>query len=119
MVVKLGEASFCELKDCPSGPYDPAKLLDARGRVCEEYFGHHFLKESKSLGGLAPELLGQFEVNVAFRFGGTPMEVAERGLRLYALATSFPLGEMSRNVNVLLLPKSSPVDSALSESIVT
>jgi len=30
------------------------------------------------------KLLGQFEVNVAFRFGGTPMEVAERGLRLYA-----------------------------------
>lgn len=29
-------------------------------------------------------LLGDFEMNVAFRFGGTPMEVAERGLRLFA-----------------------------------
>jgi len=29
-------------------------------------------------------LLGDFELNVAFRFGGTPYEVAERGLRLFA-----------------------------------
>src|SRR4051794_35225072 len=30
------------------------------------------------------ELLGDFEVNVAFRFGGTPYEVSERGLKLFA-----------------------------------
>jgi alkanesulfonate monooxygenase SsuD/methylene tetrahydromethanopterin reductase-like flavin-dependent oxidoreductase (luciferase family) len=30
------------------------------------------------------QLLGDFEVNVAFRFGGTPLPVAERGLRLFA-----------------------------------
>ncbi|MDO9712625.1 LLM class flavin-dependent oxidoreductase [Paracraurococcus lichenis] len=30
------------------------------------------------------ELLGTFELNVAFRFGGTPMAVAERGLKLFA-----------------------------------
>jgi len=28
--------------------------------------------------------VGDFEMNVAFRFGGTPFEVAERGLRLFA-----------------------------------
>ena len=28
--------------------------------------------------------IGDFELNVAFRFGGTPYEVAERGLRLFA-----------------------------------
>ena len=30
------------------------------------------------------ELLGDFELNVAFRFGGTPPEVTERGLKLFA-----------------------------------
>jgi alkanesulfonate monooxygenase SsuD/methylene tetrahydromethanopterin reductase-like flavin-dependent oxidoreductase (luciferase family) len=30
------------------------------------------------------ELLGEFELNVAFRFGGTPYDVCERGLRLFA-----------------------------------
>ncbi|HET8997510.1 MAG TPA: LLM class flavin-dependent oxidoreductase [Acetobacteraceae bacterium] len=29
-------------------------------------------------------LLGEFELNVAFRFGGTPYSVSERGLRLFA-----------------------------------
>ena len=29
-------------------------------------------------------LLGTFELNIAFRFGGTPYEVSERGLRLFA-----------------------------------
>ena len=29
-------------------------------------------------------MLGDFEMNVAFRFGGTPYEVAERGLKLFA-----------------------------------
>ncbi len=29
-------------------------------------------------------LLGDFELNIAFRFGGTPLPVAERGLRLFA-----------------------------------
>jgi alkanesulfonate monooxygenase SsuD/methylene tetrahydromethanopterin reductase-like flavin-dependent oxidoreductase (luciferase family) len=29
-------------------------------------------------------LLGDFELNVAFRFGGTPYEVSERGLKLFA-----------------------------------
>jgi hypothetical protein len=29
-------------------------------------------------------LVGDFELNVAFRFGGTPLEVSERGLRLFA-----------------------------------
>jgi alkanesulfonate monooxygenase SsuD/methylene tetrahydromethanopterin reductase-like flavin-dependent oxidoreductase (luciferase family) len=29
-------------------------------------------------------LIGDFELNVAFRFGGTPYEVCERGLRLFA-----------------------------------
>ncbi|NOG73875.1 LLM class flavin-dependent oxidoreductase [Roseicella sp. DB1501] len=29
-------------------------------------------------------LLGDFELNVSFRFGGTPYDVAERGLRLFA-----------------------------------
>ena len=28
--------------------------------------------------------LGDFELKVAFRFGGTPFEVAERGLALFA-----------------------------------
>ena len=30
------------------------------------------------------ELLGSFELNVSFRFGGTPYDVAERGLKLFA-----------------------------------
>lgn len=30
------------------------------------------------------KLLGHFELNVAFRFGGTPIEVSERGLKLFA-----------------------------------
>lgn len=30
------------------------------------------------------KLLGDFELNVAFRFGGTPMAVSERGLKLFA-----------------------------------
>ena len=30
------------------------------------------------------KLLGHFELNVAFRFGGTPMEVSERGIKLFA-----------------------------------
>ena len=29
-------------------------------------------------------LLGDYELNVAFRFGGTPYDVAERGLKLFA-----------------------------------
>ena len=29
-------------------------------------------------------VLGEFELNVAFRFGGTPFNVAERGLKLFA-----------------------------------
>ena len=29
-------------------------------------------------------VIGDFELNVAFRFGGTPFDVAERGLRLFA-----------------------------------
>jgi len=28
--------------------------------------------------------MADFELNVAFRFGGTPYEVAERGLKLFA-----------------------------------
>jgi len=30
------------------------------------------------------KILGDFELNVAFRFGGTPYDVAERGLKLFA-----------------------------------
>jgi alkanesulfonate monooxygenase SsuD/methylene tetrahydromethanopterin reductase-like flavin-dependent oxidoreductase (luciferase family) len=30
------------------------------------------------------KILGDFELNVAFRFGGTPYEVSERGLKLFA-----------------------------------
>src|SRR5262250_836136 len=30
------------------------------------------------------KLLGDFELNVAFRFGGTPYQVSERSLRLFA-----------------------------------
>jgi len=30
------------------------------------------------------EIVGDFELNVAFRFGGTPMSVAEEGLKLFA-----------------------------------
>jgi alkanesulfonate monooxygenase SsuD/methylene tetrahydromethanopterin reductase-like flavin-dependent oxidoreductase (luciferase family) len=30
------------------------------------------------------QLLGDFEMNVAFRFGGTPYTVSERGLKLFA-----------------------------------
>jgi hypothetical protein len=30
------------------------------------------------------KLLGDFELNVAFRFGGTPYDICERGLRLFA-----------------------------------
>ena len=30
------------------------------------------------------KVVGDFELNVAFRFGGTPYEVAERGLKLFA-----------------------------------
>ena len=29
-------------------------------------------------------ILSDFELNVAFRFGGTPYEVSERGLKLFA-----------------------------------
>jgi hypothetical protein len=30
------------------------------------------------------KIVGDFELNVAFRFGGIPYEVAERGLKLFA-----------------------------------
>ena len=30
------------------------------------------------------QVVGDFEMNVAFRFGGTPYAVAERGLKLFA-----------------------------------
>jgi hypothetical protein len=30
------------------------------------------------------KIVGDFELNVAFRFGGTPYEVCERGLKLFA-----------------------------------
>jgi hypothetical protein len=30
------------------------------------------------------EVLGGFELNVAFRFGGVPYEIAERGLKMFA-----------------------------------
>ena len=30
------------------------------------------------------KLLGEFEVNASFRFDGTPYDVAERGLKLFA-----------------------------------
>jgi hypothetical protein len=30
------------------------------------------------------QVVGDFEMNVAFRFGGTPYVVAERGLKLFA-----------------------------------
>ena len=30
------------------------------------------------------KVVGDFELNVAFRFGGTPLEVSERGLKLFA-----------------------------------
>jgi hypothetical protein len=30
------------------------------------------------------QVLGDFEMNVAFRFGGTPYAVSERGLKLFA-----------------------------------
>ena len=30
------------------------------------------------------KIIGDFELNVAFRFGGIPYEVAERGLRVFA-----------------------------------
>ncbi len=30
------------------------------------------------------EIVGDFELNIAFRFGGTPLKVAERGLKLFA-----------------------------------
>jgi len=29
-------------------------------------------------------VIGDFELNVAFRFGGLPFELAERGLKLFA-----------------------------------
>ena len=29
-------------------------------------------------------MIGDFELNVAFRFGGMPYEVCERGLKLFA-----------------------------------
>jgi hypothetical protein len=29
-------------------------------------------------------MLGDYELNVSFRFGGTPYPVAERGLKLFA-----------------------------------
>jgi hypothetical protein len=29
-------------------------------------------------------LIGHFELNVSFRFGGTPYDVSERGLKLFA-----------------------------------
>jgi hypothetical protein len=30
------------------------------------------------------KVIGDFELNVAFRFGGTPFEVSERSLKLFA-----------------------------------
>ena len=30
------------------------------------------------------KLLGDFELNVAFRFGGVPFDIAENGLKLFA-----------------------------------
>jgi len=30
------------------------------------------------------DLIGEFELNASFRFGGTPFEVSQRGLKLFA-----------------------------------
>ena len=30
------------------------------------------------------EVIGQFELNAAFRFGGVPFDIAERGLKMFA-----------------------------------
>ena len=38
----------------------------------------------KTRSGERRRLLGDFEWNVSFRFGGTPYHVAERGLKLFA-----------------------------------
>jgi hypothetical protein len=47
------------------------------------------------------KIIGDFELNVAFRFGGTPYEVAERGLRLFAKEVLPVLkSQSSRNVRV-------------------
>lgn len=40
----------------------------------------HILRELET----RRETIGDFELNVAFRFGGVPYEIAERGLRLFA-----------------------------------
>jgi hypothetical protein len=47
--------------------------------------GRHFLQVG-IVRGLEErrKIVGDFELNVAFRFGGTPYEVAERGLKLFA-----------------------------------
>ena len=43
-------------------------------------------RPNKILRGLEArrKVIGDFELNVAFRFGGMPYEVSERGLKLFA-----------------------------------
>ena len=41
-------------------------------------------KDPARARGSAGRFIGDFELNVAFRFGGTPYDVSERGLKLFA-----------------------------------
>jgi len=53
------------------------------------YLLEHFIRLRDHIGDSTlvdaqTDLVGDFEMNVAFRFGGTPYEVSERGLKLFA-----------------------------------
>jgi alkanesulfonate monooxygenase SsuD/methylene tetrahydromethanopterin reductase-like flavin-dependent oxidoreductase (luciferase family) len=45
------------------------------------------------------KIIGDFEVNVAFRFGGTPYDVAERGLKFFAKEVLPVLKSLSSSTN--------------------
>ena len=45
------------------------------------------------------KMVGDFELNVSFRFGGTPTEIAEEGLKLFAKEVIPVLKTLKNNEN--------------------
>ena len=68
-------------------PLAPKAFMAAAATFCTVFMqAASWGTPDKILRGLEArrKLVGDFEMNVAFRFGGTPYEVCERGLKLFA-----------------------------------
>ena len=69
----LSEAPSTRNPPCPS----PPRSILSRYSTVTTCFGGFGLEERR-------EIVGDFELNVAFRFGGIPLPIAERSLKLFA-----------------------------------